>query len=232
MTELQARSDALSESVEMYLKTVFELGTGGDFVPISAVAGQLDISPVSATEMVHRLQAEGLFEHMPYRGVRLSPEGNNRAEQVLRRHRLWECFLHGKLGIGWVEVHDLACALEHAVDQTVTEPMAAWLGQPAFCPHGNPIPGSPGALPMDEKDLTQLAEGDSAVVERVRPERTDILAYLEARGLRPSVAVTLKGKEALDGTLVLALGDRTVVVGESVAEHVLVRPPSESGARG
>jgi len=228
MTETQARSDALSESVEMYLKTVFELAAGGDFVPISAVASQLDISPVSATEMVHRLQAEGLFEHTPYRGVRLSPLGSSRAQQILRRHRLWECFLHGRLGIGWVEVHDLACALEHAVDQSVTEPLADWLGQPAFCPHGNPIPDAPGALPTEGKELTKLAVGESAVVERIRPERSDILAYLAARELLPQAMVTLKSKEELDGTLVLALGNKTVVVGESVAAHVLVRPTPQS----
>ncbi len=228
MTEIRPRSDALSESVEMYLKTVFELGAAGDFVPISAVAGQLDISPVSATEMVHRLEAEDLFEHVPYRGVRLSPLGQKRAQEILRRHRLWECFLDGRLGIGWVEVHDLACALEHAVDQTVTEPLAEWLGQPAFCPHGNPIPDSPGAVPMEGKELTELALGESGVVMRIRPERTDILAYLEARELRPGAQITVNGKEALDGTLALALGDKMVVVGESVAAHVLVRPTPES----
>jgi hypothetical protein len=68
------------------------------------------------------------------------------------------------------------------------------------------------------------------VVERIRPERTDILAYLAARELWPQAMVTLKSKEELDGTLVLALGNKTVVVGESVAAHVLVRPTPESEA--
>ncbi len=231
MSELQLRSDVLSESVEMYLKTVHELGSGVDFVPISAVAAHLDISPVSATEMVHRLESEGLFEHVPYRGVRLSQLGGTRAEQVLRRHRLWECFLHDQLGLGWAEVHDLACSLEHAVDRAVTEPLAEWLGQPATCPHGNPIPDSPAKGPVDEIELTELGLGESGVVVRIRPERTDVLTYLEARGLMPGTQVILRRREALDGTLVLACADQTVVMGEAVASHVLVRPTSAAGSR-
>ncbi len=228
MSEIQSTTNGLSESVEMYLKTVFELGASHDYVPISAVAAGLEISPVSATEMVHRLEAEGLFEHVPYRGVRLLPQGDDRAQQVLRRHRLWECFLHDQLGLGWVQVHDLACALEHAVGQAVTEPLADWLGQPVACPHGNPIPYSSKAASAEAVQLTTLAEGQAAEVVRIRPERTDVLAYLDARGLRPGVGITLKGREALDGTLVLARGDQTIVVGESVAAHVLVRTPLAS----
>lgn len=222
MTESTTPTDVLSESVEMYLKTVFELGASGNYVPISALAAHLDISPVSATEMVHRLESEALFEHTPYRGVRLSSLGGERAQQVLRRHRLWECFLYDKLGLGWAEVHDLACALEHAVDQTVTEPLAEWLGQPLTCPHGNPVPYSTQAQAMDGIVLTRLEKGDTGEVMRIRPERADVLAYLDARGLRPGVQVTLVGREALDGTLVLAGSGGTVVVGENVAAHVVV----------
>jgi DtxR family Mn-dependent transcriptional regulator len=227
--DMHAPASALSESVEMYLKTVFELGTGGDYVPISAVAGRLDISPVSATEMVHKLEAEGLFEHVPYRGVRLAPLGRSRAEQILRRHRIWECFLHDRLGVGWVDVHDLACSLEHAVDEDVTEPLADWLGQPASCPHGNPIPEAPNQDMAGGVELGQLSAGDPAIVVRIRPERADVLAYLDARALRPGAEIRLQSREALDGTLTLVLDGRTVVVGQSVAAHVIVRrrPPAK-----
>jgi DtxR family Mn-dependent transcriptional regulator len=224
MNSLPTSIHPLSESVEMYLKTAFELGAGGGVVPISALADRLGISPVSATEMVHRLEAEGLVEHTPYRGVCLSPHGLERARQVLRRHRLWEDFLYTELNLGWVEVHDMACSLEHAVDETVTEALAEWLDHPSTCPHGNPIPGEAGVLAQSGLEMTELAEGETAVVIRVRPERTDVLAYLDARQLRPGTAFTLQTRESLDGTLVLAVDGRTAIVGQSVASHVIVLP--------
>jgi DtxR family Mn-dependent transcriptional regulator len=79
-----------SESAEMYLKTIAELSAGDSMVPVTALAEQLAISTVSASEMVHKLQAQGLVGHTPYKGVRLTPEGTRRANIVLRRHRLWE----------------------------------------------------------------------------------------------------------------------------------------------
>jgi len=60
------------ESAEMYLKTICELTAIDPLVPISALADRLGISVVSATEMVHRMQGQGLLEHKRYKGVRLT----------------------------------------------------------------------------------------------------------------------------------------------------------------
>jgi DtxR family Mn-dependent transcriptional regulator len=207
----------------MYLKTIFELGRGGAHVPISSVADRLGISPVSATEMVHRLELEDLVEHTRYRGVRLSALGLERAEHVLRRHRLWECFLFAELGLGWAEIHDLACSLEHTVDESVTEPLAARLGHPSVCPHGNPIPGAPERVDGEGVELGELSDGESAVVIRIRPEREDVLAYLDSREIRPGAVVTLDSRESLDGTLILDRDGDVVTIGQSVASHVIVR---------
>src|SRR3989304_3037472 len=49
--------NALGESPEMYLKTICELTTDQPIVPISDLAQRMGISPVSATEMVHRMEA-------------------------------------------------------------------------------------------------------------------------------------------------------------------------------
>jgi DtxR family Mn-dependent transcriptional regulator len=134
------------ESAEMYLKSIYELMDETQVVPISMLAERLGITVVSATEMVHRMQDQGFVEHVPYKGVTLTQNGQLSARAILRRQRLWECFLFEELNLPWERVYDLACKLEHAAGPEVTEALAAQLNEPARCPHGNPIPNAEGEV--------------------------------------------------------------------------------------
>src|SRR6187549_2021697 len=135
--------DQLSKSTEMYLKAMVELGQG-DKVSVGRLAGRLGVSNVSANEMVHRMTDQGLVAHTPYKGVELTETGQTAACSVLRRQRLWECFLYEHLNIEWAKLYELACSLEHATAPEVTEALAVYLGDPKFCPRGNPIPTADG----------------------------------------------------------------------------------------
>ena len=135
---------SIGPSPEMYLKSLWELSSDGEPVGIASVAARLGISPVSASEMIHRLEERQLVQYQRYRGVRLTRLGWEHARSLIRRHRLWERFLADELGLPWESVHDLACELEHAVGAEVTEALADRLGQPSTCPHGNPIPTASG----------------------------------------------------------------------------------------
>ena len=89
-----------SESIEMYLKTLAEFDASAP-VAISHVAQRLGVTQVSATEMVKRLSEQELVSHVPYKGVTLTPKGQVVAYNVIRRQRLWECFLYQQLKIEW-----------------------------------------------------------------------------------------------------------------------------------
>ncbi len=68
------------------------------------------------------------------------PRGLLEAEQVVRKHRLWELYLTRRLELPSDHVHRDAEAMEHALsDQAVAELDEA-LGFPASDPHGRPIP--------------------------------------------------------------------------------------------
>ncbi len=217
---------AAGESAEMYLKSICELTEGGRRVPISALAGHLGISAISATEMVHRMQTRRLLDHTPYRGVRLTAAGRRRALQVIRRHRLWEQFLAGELGLPWEGVHDLACRLEHAVGQEVTEALARRLGQPEACPHGNPIPGSGGRLAASAGvGLDALAPGEGGVIRHIWPESGLLLEHLATRGLKPGVPVQVEAIDPFDGPRRLRAGTRRVDLGREAAARVFVQMP-------
>lgn len=211
------------ESEEMYLKSLYELGRTQDPVPVTALAERLGITTVSASEMVRRLQARKLVQHKPYKGARLTPEGEERAIAIVRRHRLWERFLTDRLGLGWSEAHHAACHLEHAIDERVTEALDAYLDYPAYCPHGNPIPRE-GALqpPKGELPLSELERDEGGTVLRIRDEGAVLLEYLEAQGIFPGKAFVIDEIAPYDGPRSVRMQGKTAVIGRDVAEHILV----------
>jgi DtxR family Mn-dependent transcriptional regulator len=199
---------ASSESVEMYLKTVAELGGEHGPVPIGRVAERLGVSPVSANEMMKRLGEQHLIQHQMYKGVFLTDDGRRLANSVIRRQRLWECFLVDHLKLDWAKVHDLACDLEHATAPEVTEALAQYLGNPGRCPHGNPIPDPDGEIRQaTDQALTGLKVGQSGRIRAIVPESSDLLAYLAERGLRPGQVVTVVEAAPLEGPLTVQVGD-------------------------
>lgn len=216
--------ESFNESVEMYLKTVCELAAGGDVpVPISALAKRLSISTVSATEMVHRLCEQGLLKHTPYKGVTLTADGKQRALRVIRRHRLWECFLADHLDIAWQAVHDNACQLEHATANEVTEALAAFLNEPTTCPHGNPIPTTDGRVSLpDDRPLSELTPGDRGAITRIHPESRLLLDYLAARELVPGQSIVFDEVAPLNGPLMVTVGEDVHALGREVAARIFV----------
>ena len=110
-----------SESREMYLKSIYELASGDELVPVSLLAKRMGISPVSAAEMVKRLEDHQLITHTPYKGVSLTETGLQRALIVVRRQRLWGRFLADHLDIPWSQVYDVSCRLEHTTDALVAD---------------------------------------------------------------------------------------------------------------
>ena len=106
------------------------------------LAERLGVTPGSVSAMVRKLSEEGLVEHEPYHGVRLTSQGRRVALEVLRHHRLLELFLAEELGMPWDRVHAEAEVLEHVLSEDLERLIAARLGNPTIDPHGDPIPTS------------------------------------------------------------------------------------------
>jgi DtxR family Mn-dependent transcriptional regulator len=215
------------ESEEMYLKTVYVLAEAQDPVPVTALAEKLKITTVSASEMVRRLQERKLLEHTPYKGVRLTPLGENRARDILRRHRLWERFLTDQLELDWAHAHDAACQLEHLTDEEIMAALDRFLGHPETCPHGNPIPRDSQQVSRKSRiPLSALQVGDEATIVRIQNEETALLAHLAGHGLRPGQRFLLEEIAPYDGPRALRMGEEVQVVGRDVAEHIIVQKSS------
>jgi DtxR family Mn-dependent transcriptional regulator len=212
----------MSESTEMYLKAMVELDQGG-MVAVGRLADRLGVTNVSANEMVHRLTDQGLVSHTPYKGVILTESGQAAACSVLRRQRLWECFLYDYLKIEWAKLYELACALEHATAPEVTEALSVFLGDPKFCPRGNPIPSADGEFsPLNGVLLREAPVGAGVRVIAVNATETDVLRYLQERCILPGQKLTVLEVAPMDGPLTIRVDGQEVALGLRLAEFVIV----------
>jgi DtxR family transcriptional regulator, Mn-dependent transcriptional regulator len=162
---------SVSESVDDYLKAIFELsGPAGEAATSNAIAQRLGVSAPSVTGMLQKLSTakRPCITYQKHRGARLTNGGRKRALRIIHRHRLVELFLCQVLGYSWDEVHPEAERLEHFISEKLEERIAQKLGNPEFDPHGDIIPGKDGTLP--ERKTMAMADappGSSVVVSCV-----------------------------------------------------------------
>jgi DtxR family Mn-dependent transcriptional regulator len=212
----------LSEAQEDYLKHLFgleEVLKGP--VPTQALAERLGVKPPSVTEMLKKLAALGLVEHLPYRGARLTEAGRRVALEVLRHHRLLEAYLHQALGYGWEEVHQEAERLEHVISEDLEERIAEALGHPPFDPHGDPIPTRELTLPQGRGlPLAEVPLGRVRVVRALAQDR-GTLNLLSRLGLVPGAFLEVLDKEA--GVRV-RVGGEVYLLPQELAQGVAVEP--------
>jgi DtxR family transcriptional regulator, Mn-dependent transcriptional regulator len=129
-----------SASVEDYAKAIYALEERYGVASTTALADRLEVSAPAVSSMAKKLAADGLVEHVLYRGVRLTASGRRFALEVVRHHRLLETYLHDELGVPLDRIHVEADALEHALSEELEDRIAAKLGHPTHDPHGEPIP--------------------------------------------------------------------------------------------
>jgi DtxR family Mn-dependent transcriptional regulator len=215
------QTEALTRSVEDYLKAIYRLSPQGRAASTSEIAQRLDLSPASVSGMVKRLSEQGLLEHVPYKGVQLTPDGRRAALRMLRRHRLIEAYLVAFLGYTWDTVHAEAERLEHAVSDSLVERMAAVLGHPAVDPHGDPIPTSEGdILESVSTPLSEVPEGSAVEVSRVEEDQPDRLRYIASVGLRPGVRLRVVDRQPFHGPITISVDGATHVIGHELARVV------------
>jgi DtxR family Mn-dependent transcriptional regulator len=176
-----------TQAVEDYCKAIYTLESREDEpVSTNALAERLQITPGSVSAMLKKLGELGLIEHHPYRGVRLTDEGQKVALEVIRHHRLLELFLAETLEMPWDRVHAEAEVLEHVISEELEQLIATKLGDPTFDPHGDPIPSA--ELELREREtvpLDGLEEGETGVFVRVSDADPEMLRYLSERGISP-----------------------------------------------
>jgi DtxR family Mn-dependent transcriptional regulator len=215
----------ISTSSADYLKAIYDLGAGDTWVSTSALAQRMEVAPSSATSMTQRLAEQGYASYVPYQGVRLTDKGREAALEILRHHRLLELYLQEALGYPWDRVHDEAERLEHTISEELEDRIDAALGHPTEDPHGHPIPPKHGLYREERlESLWDTRRAGRLLVRRVSDRDPEVLRYLDSVGLRPGAEIVIAARAPFDGPLTIRSGEAEHILGERLAEQILVVP--------
>ena len=150
----------MSISIENFVKAIYlqEQRMGEDTRP-GTLSKLLNITNAATTDMARNLSEKKLVNYTKYQKLSLTPEGKKLALNVLRKHRLWEAFLHKTLDLSLHEIHLEAEKLEHLTSDFLADRIDKYLNYPASDPHGDPIPCSEG-LETPKSDAIVLSDAD------------------------------------------------------------------------
>jgi DtxR family transcriptional regulator, Mn-dependent transcriptional regulator len=226
---------APGHSVDEYLETIYFLAFPiGEYVPhgagspplASRVAEMLHVSRASAGEMLKRLEAEGLIERGEKKEALLTATGRERAERVVRKHRIIERLLTDFMGYTAYESHERADEMGDTFDDDMIERIDEKLGHPQRCPHGWPVdPDFEQAENVELAPLASLSAGTRATVVRLAEHDGDLLHWFYDQGLVPGTSILVETAEPAADQFTVAIenvGERAV--SEKAAAGLFVKP--------
>jgi DtxR family Mn-dependent transcriptional regulator len=220
---------ALNPASKEYLEAVYELEEEGQRILQARIGERLGLAPATVSEGIHRLMEEGYVTIEGARDIVLTPSGRLVAETLVRRHRLAERMLTDILEIPWHLCHHQAEDWEKVMTPEVEEAILTHLEGEPTCPHGNPIPGAPSAIPWSHlKPVAEMATGEVCRLTRLLEDvelDSEVLRYLQEHELMPGRDVLL-AERGPDGTLTLEVSGRRVALGQRLARNLWVLPAS------
>src|ERR671932_347619 len=225
---------AQGHSVDEYLETIYFLAfpigeyrplSGGSPTLASRVAEMLGVSRASAGEMLKRLEADGLIERGEHKEALLTDTGRERAERVVRKHRIIERLLTDFMGYTPGEAHVQADELGDTFSDDMIERIDERLGHPDRCPHGWPV--DPDFEQAENRELAPLAElepGTRATIVRLAEHDGELLHWFYETGLEPGRELELRSAEPEAGTFTIAVNGDERPIAEKAAAGLYVRP--------
>ncbi len=211
-------------SQEDYLTAIYRnLDEAGEIKP-NLLASKLEISNAAVTDMLRKLSRDGFVDYQKYKSIKLTAEGESYAKNMLRRHRIWEVFLHQTLGMPWDKVHDEAEKLEHSSSNDLINLLEQFLNYPKVDPHGYPIPDKNGRIKKSKSviAISELKENDSANVIRVNDDVKNLLSYMTKIGITLGKKITVKGKLEYDGSVLIKIDSKEINLSSKIASNIFV----------
>ncbi|MGH3008688.1 MAG: metal-dependent transcriptional regulator [Gaiellaceae bacterium] len=225
---------AAGHSVDEYLETIYFLAFPiGEYTPrgagspplASRVAEMLHVSRASAGEMLKRLERDGLIKRGARKEALLTASGRERAERVVRKHRIIERLLTDFMGYTAYEAHERADELGDTFDDEMVARIEAKLGHPDRCPHGWPVePDVEQAENAELAPLDTLETGTQATIVRLAEHDGDLLHWFYDQQLVPGTELVVESADPAADQFVVRLADGTRAVSEKAAAGLFVRP--------
>jgi DtxR family Mn-dependent transcriptional regulator len=218
-------AELITQSIQDYLKHVYELNENGISASTTELAARLNVAPASVTGMLQRLASStpALVVYKKHQGATLTAAGRKAALEVIRHHRLLETWLVQTLGYSWDEVHEEAERLEHVISENLESRIAAALGHPTRDPHGELIPSEDLTMPADDSTpLSSLRPNQIAIIQRVNAADPNLLRHLDSLGLTPGVQIEVSAYSEFDHNLTVKVGRKSNVLGLNITSKIFV----------
>src|SRR5256714_725052 len=214
-------------SVDEYLETIYFLAFPiGEYTPrgagspplASRVAEMLHVSRASVGEMLKRLEADGLIERGARKEAVLTETGRERAERVVRKHRIIERLLTDFMGYTAAEAHVHADVLGDTINDDMVDRIQSRLGNPERCPHGWPVDTAfEQAENRELKPLSELEAGTQATIVRLAEHDGELLHWFYDEGFVPGRDVELRSVQRAAGQFTVRLNGAERAIGEKAA---------------
>lgn len=156
--------------------------------------------------------------------VQMRPKGENRAKELVRRHRLSLRLFFDLFSLDGAEAE--ACKFEHILSPEVTDSVCTLLGHPPNSPDGKPIPrGACCSMFKQEMrplvaPLADLTPGDKAKIVFITPGSHSRLDRLSAMGVVPGSVLSLHQKKP---SYVIQLGETMIAVDKDITKEIFVK---------
>jgi DtxR family Mn-dependent transcriptional regulator len=210
-------------SQENYLKAIAEAEAEGSTVISALLAHWLSVTPPAVTAALKRLRRDGLVTIQKSGRILLTSEGRKIAERTILRHHLIERMLSEIFGMDWVEIHEEAERLEHAVSPEFEKKLVKVLGHKETCPHGNGL----AVMSLEQRRkkgqrlLSEAEPGSRYQVCSVYERDRRLLEFLQETGIRPGTHLKIESRN-YDGTSILKVEGKRMALGSPVAAKVWV----------
>ncbi|MDD2512603.1 MAG: metal-dependent transcriptional regulator [Proteiniphilum sp.] len=215
----------MSVSTENFVKTIFiqKRHPKAD-TRISTIAGLLHITNAAATDMARKLGAKELVHYAKYNPLHLTSKGEELAQNVIRKHRLWETFLYQILNLSLLEIHREAENLEHLTSDFLADKMADYLGYPTTDPHGDPIPCMNNHLTSDPKGrvLSDTPAGSNYVITRLFSSDEDFFHFCTANQLEIGSVIAVEQQYSGKKITQIRTHNRTLLLHKEFTDFIYV----------
>ena len=215
----------LSQLVEMEdaLKKVYKLQQDGAAIQAESLARAMGLSVEMAGGLLHTLAASTWAAGDASTGIRLTPQGRERAQELIRVHRLWERYLVDREGMPLAAIHAEAHRREHETSAEQAAKLDAELGHPAWDPHGDIIPEAGYPVPPTAgAPLNAYEPGSRLHILQMDDDSPALLSQLVALGLIPGAEVEVVEPRA--GHLVVKVNGDLFPLAAIAAEGVHAIP--------
>lgn len=211
-------------SKEDYLSAIYKYRESDGNIKANRIAEKLSITNAAVTDMLKKLAKDGYVNYKRYQGIKLTTEGEDYAKSMVRRHRIWEVFLHQVVGIPWDKVHEEAHNLEHSASDELINRMEEMLDFPTFDPHGDPIPSKDGVLPEQKKNLplSLLKAEHKGKVVRVNDFDDGFLNYLSKIGIELGKEIHVKEILEFDHSMLVGVDGKETNLSSKLTANIFV----------